>query len=368
MAFALRRPIAVQLPPAVARWSAALSAVILFPIAIQVLQAGAGALAHPLRERLLGASPSSMLGVGWLASLLALSGSPVAAAALALFNRGALDELQCFTMIVGTRFGAIFVALALAALYAYRPGARRPGIPAVESMSRGGTSSLAIGLLACLTTMVVGWLSLALGLVLLPRQLFLVTLPVKLLAGIDRLTDPIVRGLTAHAPGWLVFLLGLGAVLGAFKLIDLALPVASRDDTPRQLREHLTSRAFMFLCGILVTLVTPSVTVSVGLLVPLHAKGHMRGARLVPYVLGANIAAFSDTLLAALMLGDPRATSIVLTEIVSIAAVSIAILTLGHDSLERTLVRASEAMVRDRRALFAFLAASLAQPLALLLL
>ncbi len=107
----------------------------------------------------------------------------------------------------------------------------------------------------------------------------------------------------------------------------------------------------------------PSITVSVGLLVPLHAKGYVRGARLVPYVLGANIAAFSDTLLAALMLGDPRATSVVLTEIVSIAAVSLGILTLGHDSLERTLVAASERMAHDRRALALFLVVSFAQPL-----
>lgn len=367
MAILSGRPGAVHVAPTVRRWTAGVAAVALFPLAIHLLQTGAGTIAQPLHAHLAGASPASMIGVGWVASLFALSGSPVAAAALALFQHGALDELQCFAMVVGTRFGAIFVALALAALYALRPRATRPPIPPVESMSHDGGSSLAIGLLACLTTLVVGWLAAGLGLFVLPQRWFELTLPESLLRGLDRAANPLVQVLSAHIPGWLIFLLGLGGVLLSFKLIDLALPVARGEVQPR-LQGRLTSPVLMFLIGLGLTLITPSVTVSVGVLVPLHARGYVRNARLVPYVLGANIAAFSDTLLAALMLGDARATNIVLTEIVSIATVSLALMAIGHDALERALIAASESLARSRRALLAFLAITLALPLALIFL
>ncbi len=56
----------------------------------------------------------------------------------------------------------------------------------------------------------------------------------------------------------------------------------------------------MFAFGTLVTLVTLSVSLSVTILVPLALKGYVRRDKVIPYVMGANIATWIDTLFAAL--------------------------------------------------------------------
>ena len=62
----------------------------------------------------------------------------------------------------------------------------------------------------------------------------------------------------------------------------------------------------MFAFGTLMTLVTLSVSLSVTILVPLALKGYVRRDRIIPYVMGANIATWIDTLFAALLLDSPR--------------------------------------------------------------
>ena len=82
----------------------------------------------------------------------------------------------------------------------------------------------------------------------------------------------------------------------------------------------------MFAFGTLVTLMTLSVSLSVTILVPLALKGYVQRDRVIPYVMGANIATWIDTLFAALLLDSPQAFTIVLTEMMAGAAVSLFVL------------------------------------------
>ena len=82
----------------------------------------------------------------------------------------------------------------------------------------------------------------------------------------------------------------------------------------------------MFAFGTLVTLMTLSVSLSVTILVPLALKGYIRRDRIIPYVMGANIATWVDTLFAALLLDSPRAFTIVFTEMLVGGSVSLIVL------------------------------------------
>src|SRR5439155_19537856 len=86
-------------------------AIFLFVLAIQFMKTGAKALAPNLEGTFPVENPVSTLGLGWLGAYLVLSGSPVAAVALSLFAAGALNELQAFTMLSGSRLGASFIVL-----------------------------------------------------------------------------------------------------------------------------------------------------------------------------------------------------------------------------------------------------------------
>jgi hypothetical protein len=324
---------------------AGLVALVLFPLAVHVLQEGAGLVAMPLREMLRPRSPIATLGLGWLGSTLTLSGSPAAMASLALFDRGALGEVQCYTAIVGTRLGAVFLALALGTFYAFRRDAR---------------SSVSVALVAFATTQLVAWLSLAFGLVLLPRHLFPAS--VEWLHALHGATRPVVSRLADCLPGWALFLAGFGGVFLSFKLVDAAIP-RSHGETPRWFERRLGGRAFMFGLGVVATALAPSISVSVGLLVPLHAKGYITGARIAPYVLGANVAALGHTLVPALMLGNARVTNVVVTEIVAVALAALLVLAVGAGTIERV----AESCVGRPRILVCCLVAAVVAPLGLAL-
>jgi len=330
------------------------SALVLFIIALELARGGARSLSFLLKALLREQNPIHTLGLGWLASYLLLSGSPVAATALTFLDSGALNEVQTFTMIVGTRFGAIFVTVFFGLLY-YWEGTHTK-------------KSLAVGVLAYLTTFWVALGCLLLGLVLLPLTRFDFGLPIALSEGLDVVFKPIVDLVIKMLHPGIVFLVGLGLLMLSFKLVDMALPDLRKQPFDDQMFTKLLHSPFaMFLLGVLVTLISPSVSVSCGLLVPLYAKGYIRASRLVPYVMGANIATFSDTLLAALVLKNAVAVHVVMTVVISIALVSLAILIFGFSKYENMIERWTDYFTDNPRRLGLFLALIFFVPLALLI-
>ena len=61
----------------------------------------------------------------------------------------------------------------------------------------------------------------------------------------------------------------------------------------------------MFAVGCGVALLTLSVSVALTVLVPLVAKGYLKKEDTLPYIAGANITTLADTLVAAILLGNP---------------------------------------------------------------
>ena len=82
----------------------------------------------------------------------------------------------------------------------------------------------------------------------------------------------------------------------------------------------------MFALGAGVTLATLSVAVSLTLLVPMALRGTIRRDAIVPYVLGANITTFVDTLFAAAALERGGAAVIVVTTMIFATLVALFVL------------------------------------------
>jgi hypothetical protein len=124
----------------------------------------------------------------------------------------------------------------------------------------------------------------------------------------------------------------------------------------------------MFALGLLVTSVTLSVSASLSLLVPLAGRGYVKRENVIPYIMGANITTFVDTLVAALLLQAPFAFTIVFTLMLAVALVSAIILRFTYAPYQRTLLRFNELVTSSRVgfALFVFFLGTI--PLALFLL
>jgi sodium-dependent phosphate cotransporter len=106
---------------------------------------------------------------------------------------------------------------------------------------------------------------------------------------------------------------GIGIILGGITLI-VALGVIENSmtaifSTPRSwnlIRSTFMNPKRAFIAGFLFTVMVPSTTVMVSLLVPLAASGVIKSEYyILPYILGANIGTVFDVMIAALATGDP---------------------------------------------------------------
>lgn len=304
-----------------------LVALLVFMLALHLLRSGIASHGTDLLHLLQVGPAINTLGLGWLLAYVFLSGSPVAALAVTLFAAGSLNALQTFTMITGSRLGAAFVVLIIGAIASLRQRRRAP---------------VAVGVLAMLTTAAIyipallpGYWLLTSG-VLTQIEAYAAT---PLTPPFEHLLTPVVQLLTATLPDWLLLVGGILTLLAALHLFDLALPATLIERlTQHRATALLLSPVGMFLLGGAVTAITLSVSVSLGLLIPLASKGQIQPRHMLPYILGANITTFVDTLVAALIVGGSPAFVIVLIELLSVTLLSLLVLLCCYRSFERGML------------------------------
>jgi Na+/phosphate symporter len=331
-------------------------ALAVFVFALRLLQAGAGGLRPVLDELDIDGSLNAV-GLGWLGSYIVLSGSPVAAIALSLFSEGVISDTETFAMINGSRMGASFIVLFVGFLY-WVTGKRNP-------------DGLYIGVVALLTAFTLWGPVIPLGQLILHEGWFddvRFGSPGTLTSIVSTIYDPIIDRIKDHLPRLVMFAGGIGALLFSFSVFDRALPNLDQPG-PRFERASamLHSKFPMFVFGLIVTGMTLSVSLSLTILVPLTLKGYVKRDSVIPYVMGANIATWIDTLFAALLLDEPRAFTIVFVEMITGAAVSLFVLVLLYGPYQRAIHRMAHLATRDRRGFAVFLGAILIVPALLLI-
>jgi hypothetical protein len=340
---------------ALARSGYVIAALAVFVLALELLKAGAAGL-KPVLEAISAEGVLGMLGFGWLGSYFVLSGSPVAAISLSLFGGGTISDVESFAMINGTRLGASFIVLFVGFLY-YVTGKRDP-------------DSIYVGVVALLTAMTLWIPVVPVGVLALEEGWFddiRFGSPGALVSFVDLVYDPITERAVEHLPRLALFALGVPALLAAFYIFDRALPNL---DAPGATFERISrwahGRFAMFGFGALVTLVTLSVSLSLTILVPLTMKGYVRRNQLIPYIMGANIATWIDTLFASLLLDTPRAFTIVFTEMIVGGVMSLVVLVFLYGPYSRAILALAHRVTSNRRGFAAFLAAIFAVPIVLL--
>ena len=191
--------------------------------------------------------------------------------------------------------------------------------------------------------------------------------PEALLQGTEAAFGPVTDALNAVFPGLLVFVVGAAVLLLAFAVFERALPqLEGEAEGLRQRLDVLNRRPLMFLMGVLITLTTLSVAVSLTVLVPLALRGYIRREHIIPYVLGANIATFVDTLAASVLIGGDAAVAVVLAQMASITVVAGIVLTLVYRPYRAAILRTERWIAARPRRLAGFLGIIVAVPAILL--
>jgi solute carrier family 34 (sodium-dependent phosphate cotransporter) len=342
------------LPRAARRAACAALGLAAFVLSLELLKHGALSIAPWLRA-LHVAGLAGGVGFGWLAACLLLSGSPVAAIALSLLAAGALRREEAFAMIVGSRLGASFVVLLVGIVDDLRCGRTR------QRSAYVGVAALAATAAVYLPAMALGYYGLESGWLSGLRQSGR-----ELLAPLGWASAAASR-LATGMPLAALFALGVLGVLGSFRLFDGALPDLARGPGPlNRAGEVLYRPWFMFLIGLGVTALTLSVSVSLSPLVPLAARGYVRRENIFPYILGANITTFLDTLVAGAVVGHPEAVRMVVLLMGAVSVLSLPLVTVFSHAFERRLDGLARAVTASGSRLAVFTAAVLLAPLLLL--
>ncbi|HMQ34627.1 MAG TPA: hypothetical protein PKD53_28080, partial [Chloroflexaceae bacterium] len=228
-----------RLAHALARVAALAAGIVVFVVALELLKRGAAGYGQQVFGVLEVRSPANALGLGWLLAYLFLSGSPVAALAVSLFAAQAIDPLQTLMMITGSRLGASLVVLVAGLVYAAR--------------GRRSQEGVAVGVLALLTTAAIylpamgiaAWL-VASGTVPIPE----LAAAAPLSSLLDPVVDPLAALVAAYLAPWALIVIGVLTMLGAFALIDRALPEIHHEGAAmRRARRLARSPLAMFLLG-----------------------------------------------------------------------------------------------------------------------
>jgi hypothetical protein len=349
-------PSRVAIPRLIFKAALVVASMWMFVLALQLIKGGATGL-RPVLDAVSADGIAGHFGFGWFGSYVVMSGSPVAAVAMSLFAGGATTDLETFAMINGTRMGASLIVLVVG-FVSYLTGRRNP-------------DGLYIGVVALLTAITLWAPAMPLGLLVLDRGWLdgiEISSPGALTSFVTTISDPVVDPLKDLLPTVGLFVAGVGALMIAFTSFDRAIP-SLETPGPRfeRMSRLLHKRLPMFLFGIMVTLITLSVSLSVTILVPLALKGYIRRARVVPYVMGANIATWVDTLFAALLLDSPAAFTIVLTEMVVGAIVSLFVLLVLYRPYTRLILAIARRVSSSRRYLATFICVLFGMPLVFLL-
>jgi Na+/phosphate symporter len=165
-----------------------------------------------------------------------------------------------------------------------------------------------------------------------------------------------------------LFPIGFVLLFFSLWLFDHVLPELHLEESRLGQVHHLLYRPVVtFLLGAGITALTMSVSVSLSLLVPLSARGYIRRENIIPYIMGANITTFDDTLIAAALLANPAGVTVVLVQMVSVAIVSMFILLLVFSSYERILNQLVSRIGNRRRYLVVYILLTLGIPFVLLI-
>ena len=329
----------------------------LFLLALTLMKDGARGLA-PLfaNDRFALETAANTMGFGWLFAYVVMSGSPVAASALTFLDAEIITPVQTFSMIVGSRMGASFIILLIGFIYVLR-GRNRSTSLSMGLLSFVVTGSLQIGAL------IIGTLLLSSG--ILERFQFGQGMAVSAIT--DKVLDPISAFFQSFLPTWALFVVGMGIILITFNLFDKCLPeMTIKESQVGRVSRLVYHPLVMLLLGSAVTLVSMSVSVSLSILVPLSDRGFVRRENVIPYIMGANITTFIDTLLAAILLNNPEGITVVLAEMLAVSLTSLIILLTTFRRYERTSLRTVNWITRRNRNLALFMFVIFIVPLILL--
>ncbi len=336
------------------------AAISLFITALQLLSISTGDLT-PLLESFLKPLLNNDLntfGAGWLISYLTLNGTTGAAIGLSVFNSGIITDMQLLTMLSGARFGAAFIVILIGVLEYF------------QGKSDSIKDSASIGMICFLIAYTV-YLPAALiayfGSSYLELSFLKVSGPALLQTSVLSIFEPVSSAVAAVTGPVLGFFTALGFLIISLRIFGYAFNGLNAENLRGNYLQFLMgSKWIAFATGALLTLITTSVSLSLGIIVPLYNEGYIKREEIIPYILGANLTTMISFVIAAMIVNTQPGMRQILILTGGITLVTSVVL-LFYKRYFRFLQKMFDTIVTNRTVFGVFLTTLLLMPIVALL-
>jgi sodium-dependent phosphate cotransporter len=283
----------------------ALIAFALFFLGLTCLQSGTETLRPLLRKGIpeLMTGPVRTLAVAWLVTYVVMSGTLVAALSLTLYKSAIISPLALFLMICGSRLGAAAIVVLIG------------GLDYLQKKRLELRKAISLGLLTFLVTHVVYLPVTVAGsaFIYLTGNWEIIESPLLPASNyLPPIQEGLIQGFMSDVGPALTLVAGGLMIWGGLHLLSKLLETIDLEQARRKYFRYLKRPWLSLLVGFLLTMVSTSVTFSIGIVVPMYNRHYIKRTEMIPFILGANIGTLADTLLAALFLNCSDCTEMVL--------------------------------------------------------
>lgn len=343
------------------RFYYAFSSILVFIFGLQLLGESTQNVAdviEPVVETLI-TGDISALGAGWLLAYILLNGATAAAIGIAFLESGLIDIIQTYMVISGARLGAAFIVIFIGVLE-YVKG-KNPDI----------RDSCSVGILQFLTTYVVYIPAILVGYLALKfweLSFLAVSAPSQVNYGLDLLFGPFTSFISNYFGPGSLFVIAILLLLWSLQVFDKAFKGISVDKFRSDyLRFKLSNKWVSFGFGSIITLLTTSVALSVGIIVPLYNRGYFKRKEIIPYLMGANLTTMISSIMAATVIDSALGMQATLVLTLSLIIVTLVTLLL-YDKVYSLIKLAFDRIMLENRYLYIFTGILVLTPLLMILL
>ncbi len=281
-----------------------LTAIYFFISGIIIIKSSAVIMGESLAEKIVLLIRDTTSGVfaGWIATALLHSSGAFDSIVVAFTSSGAMPISLAVATIIGAEMGTSVTPFLVSVLNRFRKGTR---------LKASFNVAMSHVLYNLFTLLIFYPIELFFGtftnIAVKGSSLFVRASWLKAIPDILEVITPWVDPLLELIPAWTGLLLGVGTLIIALLGIEKYMTeIFSMPTSWNLIRATFTRPLRAFVAGVVFTVVVPSTTVMVSLLVPLAGSGVIQADYyILPYILGANIGTVFDVMIAALATGDP---------------------------------------------------------------
>lgn len=335
--------------------------IMLFILGLQLLGESTEAIAQLLEGlvTLLVTGEISALGTGWFMAYIVLNGATSAAIGIAFLEAGLIEVVNAFMVISGSRLGAAFIVIFIGLL------------EYLQGKNDDLKDSCSVGILQFLTTYIVYVPAIIIGYFIIDNfelSFLEVNGPEWLNYGIDAIFSPFVEFFASFLPPSLLFISSIVVVIISLQIFDKAFKgLGGEKFRSKYLRFRFGNKWIAFAFGSLVTLLTTSVALSVGIIVPMYNRGYFKRKEIIPYLMGANLTTMISSFMAAIVIGSPLAMKAVIILTATVLVTTIIAL-IFYDEMYRGLQKTFNTLMMHDRYMIVFVALLFLTPLLMIFL